>query len=153
MTLQDYAAIGELIGALAVVISLIYVGYQIRQNTRVNSASARHAISEFALEFSKFNAAHADRLAKVMQETELDEADRLFRWWCHMQIILHAETYYHHYQMGMLPQTHWQGYVHYVTGYLASPGMREFWADVGPAFSSDFSAWIDEQFEKLHAFG
>lgn len=148
MTLQDYAAIGELIGAIAVVISLIYVGLQIRDNTRVNSASARHAISEFALEFSKFNAAHADRLARVMQETELDEPDRLFRWWCHMMVMLHAETYFHSFQVGMMPESHWQGYEKYVAGYIQSPGMREFWDDVGPAFSADFSAWIDAQFDK-----
>ena len=145
MTLQDYAAIGEILGAIAVVISLIYVGLQIRDNTRVNSASARHAISEFALEFSKFNAEHADRLARVMQETELDEPDRLFRWWCHMMVMLHAETYYHSFQVGMMPEAHWQGYVRYVEGYVRSPGMREFWDDVGPAFSRDFSRWIDEK--------
>jgi hypothetical protein len=149
MTLQDYAAIGELIGAIAVVISLLYVGLQIRDNTRVNSAAARHAISEFALEFSKFNADHADRLAKVMQEVELDEPDRLFRWWCHMMVILHAETYFHSFHVGMMPESHWQGYVKYVRGYLGSPGISEFWTDVGPAFSQDFSRWIDEQFEQM----
>jgi hypothetical protein len=34
MSIQDWGAIGELIGALAVVISLIYLAVQIRQNTR-----------------------------------------------------------------------------------------------------------------------
>ena len=34
MTIQDWGAIGEIIGALAVVASLIYLAMQIRQNTR-----------------------------------------------------------------------------------------------------------------------
>ncbi|MCL7926298.1 MAG: hypothetical protein M8841_00795, partial [marine benthic group bacterium] len=35
------------------------------------------------------------------------------------------------------------GYVTYVRGYLSTPGMTEFWQDVGAAFSRDFADWID----------
>ena len=52
MTLQTYVAIAELIAAIAVVISLIYLAVQVRQGNRVNSAAARHALSQFALDFS-----------------------------------------------------------------------------------------------------
>ena len=34
MNLNDLANLGQIIGALAVVVSLIYVAHQIRQNTR-----------------------------------------------------------------------------------------------------------------------
>ncbi len=68
-----------------------------------------------------------------------------------MMVMLHAETYFHSFKVGMMPESHWQGYVKYVSGYVASPGMREFWDDVGPAFSADFSAWIDEQLENARA--
>lgn len=39
MSIQDWGAIGEIIGALAVVASLIYLSVQIRQNTRQISLS------------------------------------------------------------------------------------------------------------------
>lgn len=102
MNLEQSVQIAELIAAVAVIISIIYLGVQVRQGTRVNSAAARHAISHFALEFSMFKAEHADRLAIV-----------------------------------------WNGYVRYVKGYLATTGVRDFWADVGSAFSLNFSEWID----------
>ena len=42
MSLNDLANIGQVIGALAVVISLIYVAFQIRQNTSaIRSATAQ----------------------------------------------------------------------------------------------------------------
>jgi hypothetical protein len=91
-----------------------------------------------------FKAEHADRLAKVYGEAELDEGDRLFRWWNHMMVFLHAETYFRHHELGLMPASHWNGYVRYVTGYLGSPGVAEFWSDVGPAFSGEFSEWITE---------
>ncbi len=33
-TIQDYGALGELVGAIVVVITLVYLAFQIRQNTR-----------------------------------------------------------------------------------------------------------------------
>ena len=43
MSIQDWGAIGEIIGALAVVASLIYLAVQIRQNTRQISLSLEAA--------------------------------------------------------------------------------------------------------------
>lgn len=49
MTLQDLANIGELVGGMAVVLSLVYVGLQIRQNTTaVRSATARAVHDNYA---------------------------------------------------------------------------------------------------------
>jgi hypothetical protein len=46
MTLQDLGAIGEMIGAVGVIVSLVYLATQIRQNTRAARASTNRAISE-----------------------------------------------------------------------------------------------------------
>lgn len=57
MSIQDFAAVGEIIGAVAVVISLVYLAIQIRQNTtqigeNTNAvrAAAIHASLNFALQ-------------------------------------------------------------------------------------------------------
>ena len=144
MTLENWAHLAEIIGAVAVVASLIYVGIQIRDSNRVNQANARHQISEFVLQVSMFHAQHADRLAEIQRKAELEEGDRLFRWWTHMMFMLHAETYYHHYELGLMPPGHWNGYIRYVEGYATSPGFVEFWGEVGPAFSRNFSNWMTE---------
>lgn len=48
MTLQDWGAIGELIGGVAIIISLIYVGLQIRQSTRASrAATSQEHTSQF----------------------------------------------------------------------------------------------------------
>ncbi|HEU0207687.1 MAG TPA: hypothetical protein VFQ78_01780, partial [Candidatus Udaeobacter sp.] len=49
MSLNDLANIGQVIGAIAVVISLIYVALQIRQNTNaVRAATAQSVHEHFA---------------------------------------------------------------------------------------------------------
>jgi len=144
MDLDQIIRISELIASVAVLISLIYLAIQVKHNSKVSSANARHAISQFALDFSIHKAEYADRLAKVLESTNLTEGDIQFRWWNHMMVFLHAETYFHHYELGLMPRKHWKGYKKYVNNYLKSPGILEFWNDVGNAFSVDFSKWIDQ---------
>ena len=54
MNLSDLANLGQIVGAIGVMITLIYLAVQIRGNTRIASAQARHAISEFVLRISIF---------------------------------------------------------------------------------------------------
>jgi len=48
MTLQDWGATGEVVGALAVVITLIYLAKQIRQNTHAMEEGRRLALVQAA---------------------------------------------------------------------------------------------------------
>jgi hypothetical protein len=45
MNLNDLANLGQIVGAIGVMITLVYLAIQIRGNTRVVSAQARHALS------------------------------------------------------------------------------------------------------------
>jgi len=116
MTLESWAYLSEIVGAIAVVASLIYVAIQIRDSNRVNQANARHNLSEFVLQVSMFNAGHADRVAaieqKISEGNELTGAERTFQWWSHMNMMLHAETYFHHYELGLMPAQVGNGIIH-----------------------------------------
>ena len=148
MNLSDLANIAQIIAALGVVVSLIYLAAQIRGNTKVVSAQARHSISEFALRISTFRAEQADRFAKLESGLDLTEGDRQFRYWSHVQFLLHAETYFHHHELGLMPDEHWRGYARFMTRYVRSPGFKETWDDIGPAFSEDFVRWLDDLFKR-----
>ena len=61
MTIQDWGAIGEVVGAAAVVASLIYLAIQIRQNTRRIS----HSIENAKLAAFERNIESANRLREM----------------------------------------------------------------------------------------
>src|ERR1700747_1263973 len=147
MNLNDLANIAQIVAAVGVVVSLIYLAVQIRGNTKVASAQARHSISEFVLRISIFRAEHADRFAKLESGTELTEGDRQFQYWSHVQFLLHAETYFHHHELGLMPDAHWRPYARYLTRYMQSPGFRGVWNDIGKGFSENFARWIDRLLE------
>jgi len=46
VTIQDWGAVGEIIGGIAIIISLIYVGVQIKQNTKAIRVSTSHSFIE-----------------------------------------------------------------------------------------------------------
>ena len=46
MDIMELGAIGELVGGVAVIASLVYVGLQVRQNTVTMRAASHHAITE-----------------------------------------------------------------------------------------------------------
>lgn len=46
MSIVELGALGEFVGALGVVASLIYVGVQVRQNTRVVRSEMRLGLAE-----------------------------------------------------------------------------------------------------------
>lgn len=49
MSLQDWGALGELVGGLAIIVSLLYVGLQVRQGTNASRAATNQA---FSVQFS-----------------------------------------------------------------------------------------------------
>ena len=146
MNLENIVLISELLASIAVVITLVYLAKQVKQSTRVNRAAARHSLSQFAMELSKFRAEHSDRWAKVMQEKDLNSGDLEFRNWNHMMLLLHAETYFHHHKLNLMPDNHWDNYAKFIVAALNSPGFQEYWNEVGFAFSKDFSDWMNKIF-------
>ena len=140
---EAVAAIAQLVGTIGVIVTLVFLAVQVRDNTRVANAQARHSISEFVLHIAIFRAEHADRFAKLESGTELTAGDHQFRYWSHIQFLLHAETYFHHHALGLMPGAHhWRPHERYFAKYVKSPGFKEVWDDIGPGFSEDFAHWI-----------
>jgi hypothetical protein len=51
MTLSDWANIGQVIAAVAVVVSLIFVGLQVRQNTKSSQAATLQLNADYWLNY------------------------------------------------------------------------------------------------------
>ena len=74
MTLDQLGNIGELVGGIAVVASLIYVGVQLKQSAKVTRASVRQSIASRAGE-AQFLVAQNDELLAVV--TKLFRQEKL----------------------------------------------------------------------------
>jgi hypothetical protein len=127
MTLQDWGSIGEVVGALAVVITLIYLAKQIRQNTHAMDEGRKLALAQTyqmrsdALQAMLVHAADSEHIGPIIiRLTELgypedvkaldalSDAERgRFRMWQIAQQT-HWDNMHYQYQQGYLDQQYYE---------------------------------------------
>ena len=52
MTLSDLGNIGEMLGGVAVLVTLVYLALQIRQNTRTMRSAAHHSANQLGVQIN-----------------------------------------------------------------------------------------------------
>ena len=148
-TLQDWASIAEIAGAVAIVISLIYVGYGLRENTRAIEAQTRQAFSaqdmtffETALDQSVVATALA-KLAAGEELTQLEQSQLETR--AHMNFRIFEHAFYQS-QKGTLEEGEWDRYARIVLSKCTSESAQAMWNRRRDIFQPEFRRAVDEIF-------
>ncbi len=130
--LQALGNLGEFIGAVGVVISLIYLAQQLSHNSNAVKASSFNSMIQNSLrllehqfrdkELAQF-LAHAEK-----HPEELDEAGR-FRWDSYMMAVYrHFGNLVYQHRVGALDERMWQSYQADLKQALRTPSWREWFA-------------------------
>lgn len=145
MNWSALGAIAETVGGLGVILTLVYLALQIRGSNRVAKAQSRQSMTGFAMGITRFRAEHADRYAAIAANEELSPGDWEFLYWSHMQMLTYGEAYFQQFELGLMSDTHWEGFSNWIDAYIQSRGFREFWETDHSSFSEDYSKWIEEK--------
>jgi hypothetical protein len=148
MNWDAVGAIGEIAGALAVIITLVYLSAQVRQNTRASRLAAIQAASENSSRFSELIAADPELSELVwrgMREPEsLDEAETR-RWFAAWNVFIRREAVsYYLYKEGVMPEKLWAARVGALGGGLNQPGLQFYLEIAGPSLPEDFREFLVE---------
>ena len=143
MELEQIYYVAELVGVVAIIFSLVFVGLQMRQSNKVNMASARHSLSEHALELITFQATHADRIAKIGRERHLEEGDAYFLENLYRMTFQLAENYHTQYQLGLMPEEHWNGFSQFIEDAVRRRRATDYWQRFKGHYGGDFATWVD----------
>lgn len=147
MTIQDWGAIGEIIGALAVVISLLYLAKQIHiQNRESRLSTINSSLSEWnsLLALVADNAELACVWAKGLRNEKLSEEEEVrFRAFTNSYFRVVEGLYLQHLE-GRLDDRIWHGISRGTTDMLASPGLHRFWSHRQEWYSAEFRAFVDD---------
>jgi hypothetical protein len=146
MSLSDLASIGSFISGIAVLISLIYLSLQIRQNTLAHRATAHqsrstflkdhlHLIADPAIAPIFIRGLAAD---KQMTEVEVTQFLAVMRNWC----IGMSEMVWAH-DHGVLDDETYQTSVKALKGMFARPGARAFWQTYKPTATPSFARLVE----------
>ena len=135
MTLQDLGGVGEFIGGIAVVISLVYLAVQIRQNTKSVRTSTYQAILDSSRSDTELLLVHPHlervyRVGRRNPEKLNDDERPLFRMLV-AQLLLSSESLFLQHQQGAIDSDYWQRRQQTLRGLLSQPGVRQWWAARG----------------------
>jgi hypothetical protein len=147
VTLQDLGSIGEVLGALGVIISLIYLAVQIRQNTRSLRASSRQAVLDGQSNFATL-LLHNDNMARVyrvgiedigkLTDDERVQLDALL-----VTMFRSFQNLYFEHESSTVEQGIWDGFHRNMLWHMKRPGVREWWETRKVLYSPAFSAFLD----------
>ena len=157
---EAIGAIGEIMGAVAVVISLVYLAIQIRQNTRQVAEQVRALKLEghkaAADDHSRFrqNIIQSPQVASLWRRGKIDylglspdeqaQVSELFRdtLWASANMQLRNA------QGGAVDDTLWNIAVESLGPLIESPGVRQWWSENKSEFPPDFVAVVDRAVER-----
>lgn len=124
--LQHYALVAEIISAVAIIVSLLFVGFQIRDNTRATRAATFHEIAtlDVQLLLSFADSQESARISTAIREhPETLSADELnYGFYMFAAEVRHIENLWLQRESGMLPEAGWRSRRQLVEGLILSPG-------------------------------
>ena len=141
MTVGELGSLGEFVGSIAVVVSLLYLAFQIRQNTKTVRASAHHAMTESAnaIAFEFARSENAPLLLKGGRALGDLTAEERFKYSLLMRVSLgFYEESYHQYWDGLLDRDVWESRSLTLKEVFAQPGVAEWWRMNGHLYSTRF---------------
>lgn len=148
MDIVELGAIGELVGGVAVIASLIFLGQQVRQNTRSVQNAAHDYTNDAAIGFlrSVYEDPEISRMfwRGMSDPRQFDEDERQrFRTLC-TALWLHLEVYFNQWRRGELEPGIWGPLRIRILWYFAQPGMRESWK-VGLPLTQAFTQFLESE--------
>ena len=144
MTLEDLGNMGELIAAIATVITLAYLALQIRQNTRSVQGSAIQSHLNLEMAACALIAQHADVFERGgANVSDLSGAERIVFEQLVTSVMNLMDNAYSQYQSGLIPGfdfiiADWQD------TYLKLPGFQSVWAEMKRTYPEDLCQFLDE---------
>ena len=147
MTLSDLSSIGSFISGIAVLASLIFVGFQLRQNTQAVRATASQAHAANWQQIVEPVIENGD-MARIWR-AGLDDIDDLtdderVRFIAHLsgcfRFFEGARLQWRH---GQLDNEHWEYVETNVKEFIRLSGVKYYWAVRGHWHSKEFRQWLE----------
>lgn len=134
MNWDALGAVGEIVGAVAVVVTLLYVARQIHQANAQTQAQARYSFVEAYGHMNtsiSANKSVASIFRRGIKGLDLDEDEYIQFFALIGQFLNTWSVLYDLHEQGMLPENQWTMVRKDIITMMSEPGGNEFWERVG----------------------
>lgn len=148
LKLSEWASVAEVVGAVAIVISLIYVGIQVSDSTRaVRSATANEtsaAISSWYANVGSDQQATQVFLHGITAPESLTSEEMAQYIYLLHGLMLEYQTAYYLAQEQTLDEQLQESLTNTLAGVREQPGFKLYWGQRRDLFQPDFRAYVDD---------
>ncbi len=148
MNWEAIGAVGEIVGAIAVVATIIYLAFQMRQNTTAIQLNTAHSVTEELQEMFSLLASDqslSEIFVQAAQGTDLSGSDRV-RYYTFMHNFVRVyENAFLQNRPNVVDEAHWAGMTRMMIDVSAMPAFSLYWADRMHWFSEDFQQHINTE--------
>jgi len=145
--LQALANLGEVIGAAAVIASLLYLAVQVRQGTRAqrteNYARMLERISSIQSRLSQDGALSRIFAVGVRDTSELTPIERIRFTWALYESFDAFEFIFLTYHSKEMNAEVWRRWSRTIAWWLSYPGVQSWWESRPVQFTASFTAYVE----------
>ncbi len=144
MNWDAVGAIGEVLGAIGVIVTLIYLAGQLRQNTKELRSARHESYASLSFSVNEFRAEHAETLAKQFSGQALTDAESIIANANAQKLFGIMETTYLHYREGTLAKDIFEARMIGLAAIMSNAPIREIWEESKAyGFTNDFIELVE----------
>jgi len=145
MNWDAIGAIGEIVGAIAVVATLFYLARQVQQSTRMSRAEMTKDLY-LASRSAILDLTSNDKLAEIWAEIrEFDDADVARRYTFYQSFFRLYELQFNLSNQGLLDDSIARSYMLVIRMFTNTKHFEQYWSVARDEFHQDFVEYVDEQ--------
>lgn len=146
-SLSEFAQLAEVVAALAVIISLVYVGRELRSNTAAIRAASLQSVASASAEILLTTAADSalSRIRQIGTDdiTALTEAEAYRYHTLMRQVWLTFQNVYFQNELEVMDPRVWGGYTRIICSAWSNPSTPDTWPIHRPALDTGFVRFVE----------
>jgi len=148
MTLQDLANYGEILGAGGVIASLVFVGYQIRANTKAARLRMHEQVTQTYMSFLGSILVDPGSFAAGFKSedpnfADLNDGQKGFFFATMLGFFKHFEMMYVQFSQGVMDKRTWDAWSTHIRMQFHQPGVQIWWNLRKDTFIPEFREYLD----------
>ena len=146
---EAIGAIGEIVGAIAVVATLAYLAIQIRQNTTTARASATREIHDSLMAAHRpiYSSTEVARIVRLgsFEPDSLSPDERIQFDTAMYNLFAGFEIYQSQHRAGLIDEEIFSRVSKGIRNQISTPGVQDWWSKYKSDFSADFIARVEQE--------
>jgi hypothetical protein len=145
---EAIGSLGDAIGGAGVVLTLLYLAHQTRQNTRAVRAASFHQVADSLSDISMTvvqDPTLVSLLTRVNSDPESLSPDDIARYgYFLLATVRRIESLFFHAEQGTIESESWRGTQHTLHFIFGKEVAQRWWTENADRFNADFRDYIDQ---------